>query len=158
MAEDHDQVSDLSTELFVKLGLRQSQLLQAITSTLKELSTVKPGIRLKGLDNFECRIASHQEEAALLETAFDQPDTLLTEAEKRELQQSGVHQASLMASFCDMVRHGLPEERRVRILSLLEHLERRLSDKKTVVNFNRAMTLSTAAFIVAVISLIVSTA
>jgi hypothetical protein len=103
-------------------------------------------------------LSSIQEEAIQLDRVFDQPDIVLSEnKEKREVQRKELEKdPTIMYNYLQMVSIGEPQIRHRRIFTLLEHLERRISDKRQAVYLNRTLLIGTAAFIMALISIIVT--
>lgn len=147
-----------STELLVTMGLRQNRLLVEIATSLTEIADIRPFLGSGQLGMHDRRLASFQLESALLEVASERPLDLLPEDQRVSLEQSKVDVAPLLCEFSDMVSGGRYLARRQRIMTLLEHLERRLSDKRASLNFNRAVLVSSIAALAAIASLLVSLA
>ena len=51
---------------------------------------------------------------------------------------------------------GEADERRKRIYTLLEHLERRIAEKKNAVNYNRTILISLTAILIAIVSITIA--
>ena len=83
------QEPPLPMMMFARLGARQIKLIESISDAIKDINSLKTSLQLKeidgAIDEARRRFTSFEEEAMLLEKAFGQPDFLLTDKEKEEL-------------------------------------------------------------------------
>ena len=94
-----------------------------------------------------------QDEAIQLDRIFGEPSILLvSDTEEKEVKKKPF----IIYQFIEMTNTGEPLLRDRRMFTLLEHLERRLSDKRQAVFFNRTLVLSFAAFLIAMLPMIVT--
>jgi hypothetical protein len=147
-------VKDPAVQIHLKLGQKQSELINDITEEIKNVNSLSPGLRQKKICESGQNFISLQEGAIELQKAFYEPFGLLSTEEKENLPTSVEEIAIIVARFVGMDRRDL-EERDMRIFRLLEHLERRISDKRTSVNVNRATMFSLIAISISAITLIV---
>jgi hypothetical protein len=96
-----------------------------------------------------------QEGAVELQQAVYQPFILLTEEEKGNLLPESIEGKVRILARLTPMRDETSDERERRLSRLLEHLERRISDKRASVNFNRATMLSLIAISISLLTLIV---
>ena len=141
--------------MFVKLGVRQNRLHAEIISAIKETNSTNAHLMSSKLNRLESTIVKLEDEAAVLETFFEHPAELLPEDEKKELETNTRELTKIVVEFSRMIG-GETTERRKRIYTLLEHLEKRAADKRATVNFNRTLFVSLLAVIIAITSIVIA--
>ena len=142
----------LDVLLIIRLRAKQSQLMNDISAAMKDINSVKPFLRSHEIDEVEHKLASFQQEVTRLVTLVDKPSGLLTDKEESEIKKDEASMHTAFYRFARMTTSAEPAERR--IFALLEHLERRISDKRVIVNFNRTMMIGLAAIVIAIISVV----
>ena len=91
-----------------------------------------------------------------LERAFDQPDLLQTDEEREELKKDQNKAAKTMFEYMQSIHGGEAPDRRNRISVLLERYEKRISEKRDAVYFNKTAGFSRLAIAIAALSLVVT--
>ncbi len=147
----------LPMKMFVQLGVRQNKLHNNIISAIKETNSAKAHLLSAKLNRLASTIVELEDEAAIQETFFENPAELLPEGERKELERDHAKLGKIVVEFSHMIGEETTK-RRKRIYTLLEHLERRVTDKKAAVNYNRTLLISLLAIIIAIISIIITTA
>lgn len=143
----------LSAIMFARMGARQIKLIEKIGDTIKDANSLKPRLRLSSLDVTDSSLAILQDDAIALDKMFDQPGELLLN--KEEITQVDKN-PFIMFDFLRRASQGQLVMGRMRIFSLLEHLERRLASKRESVYINRTLLLSSTVIILVLISLVVT--
>ncbi len=134
----------LPMKMLLQLGVRQIKLHTDIVSAIKETNSAKAHLLTAKLNRLESTIIGLEDEAAVQETFFEHPVELLPEHEKKELEGNTRKLTEIIVEFSGMTG-GETTERRKRIYTLLEHLERRVAEKRATVNYYRALSISVLA-------------
>ncbi len=143
----------LGMEMFALLNVKQMKLVLVLVEVMKELNVVRPFLWSRRLNRLESKNMGLQEQVLELETCVDNPVRLLPDTRRAEVESD---MRRLTEASVEFLRHlGESSERRKRIYTLLEHLERRTAEKRNTVNFNRTLLVSFAAIAVAVASIVV---
>jgi len=130
------------------------ELADKITKAIDDVNSLNSYLCLNRIDKAESNFISLQKEAIKFQLTGNSIFEFLDENEKESFNRLN-KEASFrtVGHFMGMIRH-VKREHRTNFM-LLEHLERRLSDKRSRVHFNRAMILSLIAISISVISLII---
>ena len=155
-----NQRPPLHIEMFARLGARQMKLIEGVSAAIKEINSLKTSVQLKeidrAIDEGRRKFTSFEEEALQLERAFDQPDLLQTDEERKELKKDQNKAAKTMFEYMQTIRGGEAPDRRNRISVLLERYEKRISEKRDAAYFNKTAGFSRLAIAIAALSLLVT--
>lgn len=159
----------LASLMYVQLGVARSNLVNDIIADVESINLIKPFFSFNKINEVEEHFISLQKETLYLERLLHEPEELLSKVLSSEMG-PGLHECIqeewkeldfgkklLVFGAFEIQDEGKREalDGNSRIFTLLEHLERRISDKRSAVNSNRTLTISLAAICIAVISLIV---
>lgn len=150
-----DKSLSVPMQMFVKLGVRQINLIKNVVTAIKDTNTVHERLWPTKLNNLESTLIGLEEEASALEMFFEEPAGLLTDEQRKELEKNITQMGIIITQFSQMSK-GEADERRKRIYTLLEHLERRIAEKKNVVNYNRTILISLTAILIAIVSITIA--
>jgi hypothetical protein len=146
---------DLFIQLTGRLGAQQIKLVEDITEAIERINLLNPIFFLKQVDKEGQSLTSLQKRALVLQQCFYEPSKLLTEEGKKRLNGNEQIEIRVLGKFAMMDKRNYDEWNR-RIFTLLEHFERRLTDKRSAVNFSRTVIISLIAICIAIISLILN--
>ena len=142
-----------AVEAFALLGARQITLIEKLVTAIKDLNSVKALMWSRKLNGLESKNTELETEAVELEIYLDSPTRLFPEERRNKIEGDSEKMAEIILGF-----HGetgeLPE-RRKRIYTLLEYLERRTAEKRNTININRVLLISVIAIIVAVMAIVI---
>jgi len=92
-------------------------------------------------------------EAVELEIYIDSPTRLLPDERRKKIEGDSKEIAAVILGFQGETSELA--ERRKRIYTLLEYLERRTAEKRNTININRVLLVSVIAIIVAVMAIVI---
>ena len=145
---------NLLIQMTGRLGVRQLVLVQDLTKAIESVNSLNPILSLKEVNKAEQSFIVLQNRLLDLQECYYSPTKLLTEEENKILHEDERLTTSVLGQFAKMDKRNYDEWNR-RIFALLEHLERRASDRRSVVYLNRTLAVSIAAISISLISLIV---
>jgi|GEM_PF-4943275 len=141
-------------EIFVRLSERQIKLINGISDTIKAINSINSRFSLKEIDKVEQQFVNLQEEATFLEQVYYKPSVLFTDQEEDQFSKNKEREAHFLREYMTMNKADALA-RSQSIFRLLEHVERRISDRRASANSNRATKYSLTAISISVITLIV---
>ena len=146
MEQENRQPPKQLTQIFTEIADRQGTLMENIIAAAKETNLVKSYIRFNKVRKVVDKLVSFREEVMQLEMIFDQPRKYLQSYKDIEkMEKDPTVLLRLDYGVSQMLSKGQLADRRVRIFTLLEDLEREVSDKKSEIQFNRAIIVSLIA-------------
>ena len=137
---------------YIRLTQQQTELMGKIHDTIKSVNSVNPLFHLSEIDRMEQQFIALQEDAIRIERLNDQPLEFLTPQEKANLSNGQIME--LMGGFITKIDNKQALVLSERIFTLLEHLERRISDKRSRVYFYRMAAVGLIAIVISLVSLI----
>ncbi|MCX5998245.1 MAG: hypothetical protein NTU41_01280 [Chloroflexi bacterium] len=154
MGSPGEDDSDISSQIYVALGLRETKLVQSILIVYRDVVAFRASLLARGMNKLQSRLAVLQEEAGHLQMAYERPYDLLTDEQKGKLSVNPELHAAVLSGVRQANDGG--NSLLFRVFSLLDHAEGILSQKISVVYFKRTVALSMIAVAIAAISLLVS--
>jgi hypothetical protein len=155
--QDNLPLPKQTLQIFVEISEIQIKLMENISLAIKDLNLITPRVRLDKIKTIEDKLVSFRDEVIRLEMIFEQPRKYLRSFKEIEkLVKSQNEAAGIEFSVLQMLRKGEPADRRIRIFTLLEHLQSAISYKKSEVQFNRIIVVSLLAILIAIIAIVIS--
>jgi len=151
----------LHLKLMIELGIRQIGLMDKISGAIREVTLIKSSLPLRQLESSlneaDYKLQLLEDEAVLLEKAFNEPTLLLTEQEKHELNANQTATMEEMVTFATKVKGtGEATDRRDMIYSLLDRLDRRISDRRSASRFRKTQYVAILGVGIAIFALIMN--
>jgi hypothetical protein len=155
------EVYPLHLEMMAELAKRQGILMDRISGVIRDVTLIKFSLPLKQLDSSlnkaDYALESLEAEALLLEKSFNEPTLLLSEQQKHELNANQTTATKEIFMFVNKVKEsGEATDRRDRIYSLLDRLDRRISDRRSASQFRRTQYFAFAGVGIALFAVLIS--
>lgn len=159
----------LALLMYGELAAKRSNLLNDTIAAVESINLVKPFFYLNEINQAEQHFISLQKETLYVERLLHEPEELLSEVLSSQLG-PGLHRLiqdewkeldfrKKLRVFVEFEKYDEGKREALdgnsRVFTLLDHLERRISDKRAVVNLNRATIFSFIAIFISVITLTV---
>ena len=154
---DNLPLPEQTLRIFAEISHLQVELMEHIFIALQNLNLITPRLRLKNMRPIEDNLLLFRNQVIHLERIFEQPREFLQsyrDIEKVVKDPSEV--ARIEFDVLQRLRKGQLADRRIRIFTLLEHLESAISSKKSEVQFNRTILISSIALVVAFVATVIS--
>jgi hypothetical protein len=146
-------------KIFAEISDMQVKLIESILTSVRDVGLIEPRLRLGKIKSIEDNLISFQDDVIHLERIFESPREYLQsyrDIEKQVQDKSEV--VNIEYGVLNLLRAGQLADRRIRIFTLLEHLQRQISYKKSELQFNRTILFSFLTLLVALIALGISVA
>jgi len=153
-AQSVNPIENLVIQITGRFGVRQLTMVDEITKVIVGVNSLRSRLSLRELDKEENSFIELQRRALELQQCFYEPAKLLTEDEKKQIDKDEKIKTEVLGRFAMMDKRNYEEWNR-RIFALLDHLERRISDKRSVINFNRTVEISAVAICISGLSIMV---
>jgi hypothetical protein len=154
--QDNLPFSKQTPQIFIEISEIQIKLMEDICNALNDLNLITPCMRLDKIKTIEDKLVSFRNEVIRLERIFEQPRKYLQSFKEIEnVVQAPNEVASIELSVVQMLEKGKLADRRIRIFTLLEHLQGTISYKKSEVQFNRTIVVSLFAILIAIVAIVI---
>ena len=144
-------------KIFSEISDIQITLIKAILTSVEHVNLIKPRLRLDKIKPIEDDLVSLQRDMVQLEMIFESPrEYLQSYRDIEKLVKDPSEVVNIEYGVLKMLKEGQLADRRIRIFTLLEHLQRQMSYKKSEVQFNRTILFSFLTLVIAVIAIVIS--
>ncbi len=148
--------NDWVLRVFAEVTRLQNNLMEQIAAATNDISSMNSLLRLKRIKAVELKIVTFREELIGLEMMFEEPRKYLQSYKEIEKANNAEERTRAEYAVLQILMKGQLADKRLRIFTLFEHLEKIVSFKRAEVQYNRTLLLSLAALLVAVSSILIN--